>query len=121
MTVAILTIVSVYLISSGVWWLLNVTTMGLAKNDKLICEALMKNIRESNYSVNSFDRNIITVGKMPYISTCGLEIIGFQYHINGIGIIPIWYKAHNIIKIIYKDSKKTFNSDEELKKQLNLD
>lgn len=110
-----------YVVLVGIHWIISVGTYGTPKSDKLICEAILKNYTEYGYSVNSLDQNIITIGKMPYISTAGWKINGFVYHVSDVGLIPIWYKSHKMIDTIFKHSKMSENSENSLRNKLNLD
>ena len=43
---------------------------------------------------------------MPKIKKLGYWMYFISYDIEGIGIIPIWYKSHKIINKIYKEEHK---------------
>lgn len=73
-------------------------------SDMDLLRSLEQNI---NNGVNGYfrydSRRIwLKIGGMPDIKTTFMRIYGFKFHMEGVGLIPFWYKSHKVLNKIYK-------------------
>jgi hypothetical protein len=73
------------------------------KNDVLE-EALDHHI-PNGCTINPYDLNIITIGNMPFISTCKADVLG-KYYVDGVGRVSRFSSAHKRIANIHKELKR---------------
>jgi hypothetical protein len=84
-------------------------------SDELINKALDQNM-PLGIHVNSIDKDIITIGKMPFIAHGGRTFLT-TYYVDGVGRINKFSKGHKRIKEIYKN---LYNSEKTIKEKLNI-
>jgi hypothetical protein len=78
---------------------------GFIKSDAVI-KAINHHL-PNGVDVNQFDTDIITIGKMPYISTTK-SVLGY-YYIDGVGRVWTFSKAHTMISMIHKAAVDEYN------------
>lgn len=72
-------------------------------------------------SLNPYDTDIITIGKMPYISTTKSPF-GY-YYIDGVGRVLVFSKAHTMISMIHKTALLDYtkeNPSKTIEEKLNI-
>lgn len=50
----------------------------------------------------------LKIGDMPKITTSTMRLYGFKYHIEGVCLVPFWWKSPKIINQVYKKEKKKY-------------
>lgn len=78
---------------------------GFIKSDDVI-KAINYHL-PNGVDVNQFSTDIITIGKMPYISTTKSPF-GY-YYIDGVGRVWTFSKAHTMISMIHKQALLDYN------------
>ena len=73
--------------------------------DEDFLKSLEDKINIGNNKLNPYNSDIINVDNLPFISNVGFDIL-CKYHIDDVGTIPIWSKAHTLIDNEFKRLKK---------------
>ncbi len=105
-----------------IWEIVSFSTLGSPKSDEEILEFLntLKNNQPSEneypdeyfrgkigdlYKSKILDGSMIYTFNKPYISKT-IQGLTFGCYINGMGVVPRWYKSHSEIKKLFKELKK---------------
>lgn len=73
--------------------------------DKDSLKSLEDKINKGNNELNHYNSDIINVDNLFFISDIGFDIL-CKYHIDDVGTIPRWSKAHTLIDNEFKRLKK---------------
>ena len=78
-------------------------------DDKTLNEALDQHVPKG-CELNPYNHDIVTIGGMPYISTCTTGLLG-AYYVNDVGRVRYGTLGHKRIKNIHTELKRQFRSE----------